>query len=106
MRPRPVRRVGSKVRDPSGPSVQGAVHPDLVLYNAGVDPHRGDRLGRLNLSSEGLLNRDRLVLDACLRRRIPVATVIGGGYDDLEPLVERHSLVFRAASEQARLHGL
>jgi acetoin utilization deacetylase AcuC-like enzyme len=77
-----------------------------VLYNAGVDPHRGDRLGRLNLSSEGLLNRDRLVLDACLRRRIPVATVIGGGYDDLEPLVERHSLVFRAASEQARLHGL
>jgi acetoin utilization deacetylase AcuC-like enzyme len=82
------------------------MHPDLVLYNAGVDPHRGDRLGRLNLSSEGLLNRDRLVLDACLRRRIPVATVIGGGYDDLGPLVERHSLVFRAASEQARLHGL
>jgi len=88
------------------PDLLDQVHPDLVLYNAGVDPHRGDRLGRLNLSSEGLLNRDRLVLDACLRRRIPVATVIGGGYDDLEPLVERHSLVFRAASEQARLHGL
>ena len=80
--------------------------PDLVLYNAGVDPHRGDRLGRLSLSSSGLLNRDRLVLDACLRRGIPVATVIGGGYDDLEPLVDRHSLVFRAATEQARLHGL
>ena len=88
------------------PDLLDQVHPDLVLYNAGVDPHRGDRLGRLNLSSEGLLNRDRLVLDACMRRRIPVATVIGGGYDDLEPLVERHSLVFRAASEQARLHGL
>jgi acetoin utilization deacetylase AcuC-like enzyme len=88
------------------PDLLDQVRPDLVLYNAGVDPHRGDRLGRLNLSSEGLLNRDRLVLDACLRRRIPVATVIGGGYDDLEPLVERHSLVFRAASEQARLHGL
>jgi len=80
--------------------------PQLVLYNAGVDPHRDDRLGRLCLSSDGLLNRDRLVLDACLRRGIPIATVIGGGYDDLEPLVERHSLVFRAASEQARLHGL
>ena len=80
--------------------------PDLVLYNAGVDPHRGDRLGRLCLSSTGLLNRDRLVLDACLRRGIPVATVIGGGYDELEPLVDRHSLVFRAAREQARLHGL
>ncbi|MFO8238938.1 MAG: hypothetical protein R6U00_11970, partial [Prochlorococcaceae cyanobacterium] len=47
-----------------------------------------------------------LVLDACLRRGIAVATVIGGGYDDLERLVERHGLVFRAAAEQARLHGL
>jgi acetoin utilization deacetylase AcuC-like enzyme len=82
------------------------VKPNLVLYNAGVDPHRHDRLGRLNLSNEGLLNRDRLVLDACLRRSIPVATVIGGGYDDLKPLVERHALVFRAAAEQARLHAL
>ena len=88
------------------PDLLDQQRPDLVLYNAGVDPHRGDRLGRLCLSSTGLLNRDRLVLDACLRRGIPVATVIGGGYDDLDPLVDRHSLVFRAATEQARLHGL
>jgi hypothetical protein len=32
--------------------------------------------------------------------------VIGGGYDDLHALVERHGLVFRAASEMALLHGL
>ena len=88
------------------PELLDQVRPQLVLYNAGVDPHHGDRLGRLNLSSAGLLQRDRLVLDACLRRQIPVATVIGGGYDELVPLVERHSLVFRAALEQARLHGL
>jgi acetoin utilization deacetylase AcuC-like enzyme len=88
------------------PDLLDQQRPELVLYNAGVDPHRGDRLGRLALSSEGLLNRDRLVLDACLRRGIPVATMIGGGYDDLAPLVERHGLLFRAASEQARLHGL
>jgi acetoin utilization deacetylase AcuC-like enzyme len=83
-----------------------SVRPDLVLYNAGVDPHRNDRLGRLALSDEGLLHRDRLVLDACLRRNIPVATVIGGGYDALEPLVQRHALIIRAALEQARLYGL
>jgi acetoin utilization deacetylase AcuC-like enzyme len=88
------------------PDLLDQERPQLVLYNAGVDPHRDDRLGRLCLSSQGLLNRDRLVLDACLRRGIPIATVIGGGYDDLGPLVQRHSLVFRAASEQARLHGL
>ena len=88
------------------PNLLDQVRPDLVLYNAGVDPHRNDRLGKLCLSSTGLLNRDRLVLDACLRRSIPVATVIGGGYDDLDPLVQRHGLVFRAAVEQARLHSL
>ncbi|QEY32072.1 histone deacetylase [Synechococcus sp. RSCCF101] len=78
--------------------------PQLVLYNAGVDPHRRDRLGRLELSDAGLLRRDHLVLDACLRRGVPVATVIGGGYDALPELVERHLLVFRAATDQARLH--
>ncbi|MEY2644879.1 MAG: hypothetical protein RLZZ611_1528 [Cyanobacteriota bacterium] len=96
-----LRAIGDRI-----PDLLDQQRPDLVLYNAGVDPHRDDRLGRLCLSSTGLLNRDRLVLDACLRRRIPVATVLGGGYDALDPLVERHSLVFRAAAEQARLHGL
>ena len=46
------------------------------------------------------------VLDSCLRRNIPVATVIGGGYDAMEPLVNRHALVIRASVEQARLHGI
>ena len=80
--------------------------PELVLFNAGVDPHRDDRLGRLALSDAGLMMRDRLVLDACLRRRIPTATVIGGGYDALTPLVQRHAIVVRAAAEQARLFDL
>ena len=88
------------------PNVLDALNPQLVLFNAGVDPHRDDRLGRLNLSDDGLLMRDRLVLDACLRRTIPVATVIGGGYDSLRPLVRRHAIVFRAAAEQARLFNL
>ena len=36
--------------------------PALVFYNAGVDPHADDRLGRLALSDEGLRARDRRVL--------------------------------------------
>jgi acetoin utilization deacetylase AcuC-like enzyme len=82
------------------------VRPHLVLYNAGVDPHRDDRLGRLCLSDAGLLARDRLVLEACHQRRIPVATVIGGGYDHLPALVERHTLVVRAAAAVAARHRL
>ena len=88
------------------PDLLDRFQPQLVLYNAGVDPHRDDRLGRLALTDLGLLQRDHLVLDACLRRKIAVATVIGGGYDAMTPLVKRHALVFRAASDQARLHGL
>ena len=88
------------------PEMLEQIRPDLVLFNAGVDPHRDDRLGRLALSDDGLLKRDRLVLDACLRRQIPTATVIGGGYDAIEPLVNRHSIVIRAAIEQARLFAL
>jgi len=81
------------------PPLLERVRPDLVLYNAGVDPHREDRLGRLCLSDGGLLARDRMVLQACRSRGIPVATVLGGGYDVLEALVERHALVFQAAAE-------
>jgi acetoin utilization deacetylase AcuC-like enzyme len=88
------------------PDALDTIAPDLVLFNAGVDPHRDDRLGRLSLSDAGLNMRDRLVLDACLRRRIPTATVIGGGYDTLTPLVQRHAIVVRAAAEQARLFDL
>ena len=88
------------------PEMLEQIRPDLVLFNAGVDPHRDDRLGRLALSDDGLLKRDRLVLDACLRRQIPTATVIGGGYDAIEPLVNRHAIVIRAAIEQARLFAL
>ena len=88
------------------PDLLSQERPELVLYNAGVDPHREDRLGRLCLSDEGLLQRDRLVLELCLRRGIPVATVIGGGYDALPSLVSRHALVFRAAMEVGLLMGL
>ncbi len=88
------------------PDLLSQVRPDLVLYNAGVDPHRDDHLGRLRLSDDGLYRRDWMVMEAALRRRIPVATVIGGGYDGLAALVERHTLVVRAAHELGRLHGL
>ncbi|WP_201455775.1 histone deacetylase family protein [Tropicimonas marinistellae] len=73
---------------------------DLVLYDAGVDVHARDRLGRLKLSYEGILARDRKVLTHFRSLGIPVATVIGGGYsEDLAEVSHRHSLIFRAAIE-------
>jgi acetoin utilization deacetylase AcuC-like enzyme len=76
------------------------VRPDLVFYDAGVDPHVEDRLGKLALTDTGLFQRDRLVLEECVRRGIPVAGVIGGGYaKDVDRLARRHCLLHRAASE-------
>ena len=54
--------------------------PSLVFYLAGADPHEGDRLGRLKLSTEGLAERDHRVFAACRERGIPVAVSMAGGY--------------------------
>lgn len=72
--------------------------PDLVLYDAGVDVHVDDRLGRLNITTSGMRRRDQFVIENCLDRRIPVATVIGGGYHaDHAHLASRHAVVIRTA---------
>ncbi|HQY94813.1 histone deacetylase [Caldilinea sp.] len=82
------------------PDLLTHVRPDLVLYDAGVDPHRDDVLGKLALSDAGLLRRDQFVLTSCVQHATPVATVIGGGYSkDLDALARRHTLIHRAASE-------
>jgi acetoin utilization deacetylase AcuC-like enzyme len=74
--------------------------PDMVFYNAGVDPHRDDRLGRLSLSNNGLRKRDRYVLGFFREHGIPVCGVIGGGYStDIEALAARHAILFETAAE-------
>ena len=74
--------------------------PDLVFYDAGVDVYAGDGLGYLNISKAGIEQRERLVLSTLKKLGIPVATVIGGGYDhDQKSLAQRHALVFQAAAE-------
>jgi acetoin utilization deacetylase AcuC-like enzyme len=85
------------------PDLLSQVEPDLVLYDAGVDPHVDDRLGKLALTDTGLYRREMQVLSTCLAAGYPVAAVIGGGYaDDLEALSDRHSLLHRAATEVYR----
>jgi acetoin utilization deacetylase AcuC-like enzyme len=75
------------------------VRPDLVFYDGGVDPHREDTLGKLALSDEGLYQRDEYVLTECIRRGIPVAGVIGGGYQrDIDRLAQRHCILHGAAT--------
>jgi acetoin utilization deacetylase AcuC-like enzyme len=85
------------------PGLLEEIRPDLVFYNAGVDPHVDDRLGRLALTEDGLWRRERLVLESCLAAGVPVAGVVGGGYaPDLEQLARLHTILPRVASEAAR----
>lgn len=61
----------------------------LVMYLAGADPHEGDRLGRLKLSYDGLIARDRAVMDWAWQRRIPLVMSMAGGYGrDIETTVQ------------------
>lgn len=80
------------------PKILDDFQPDLVLYNAGVDVHQGDVLGKLNLTDQGIYERDRYVLSTCSKSKLPVACVIGGGYDhNLSALVQRHSYLYQSA---------
>ncbi|MFO7726518.1 MAG: histone deacetylase [Oceanipulchritudo sp.] len=84
------------------PDLLDRTSPDLVFYDAGVDVHRDDRIGRFSLTDRGLEQRERLVMEAVRSRGIPLAGVIGGGYDqDLTALVQRHAWLHRVAREFA-----
>ncbi len=80
-----------------------AHRPDLLLYLSGVDPLGEDKLGRLSLSHDGLMDRDRLVFEFCRRRGIPVSIAIGGGYAvPIEASVTAYANTFRVARDVFR----
>lgn len=82
------------------PDLLSQVRPDLVLFDAGVDTHVEDRLGKLAMSDTGLYRRERLVMSTCASAGYPVAAVIGGGYaEDFQALARRHSILHRAAAD-------
>jgi acetoin utilization deacetylase AcuC-like enzyme len=77
-----------------------AFKPDIVLYQAGVDPLKEDALGRLSLTHEGLQERDRLVLKECRKHGIPVSLALGGGYaKPIDLTVEAHVGTYKAVRE-------
>ncbi len=74
--------------------------PELVIYLAGADPYRGDRLGRLALSKAGLAERDRRVLSALRAADIPVAIAMAGGYAEaIDDIVDIHFATVSLALE-------
>jgi len=79
--------------------IKHRISPDIVLYDAGIDVFVGDGLGNLEITREGIIKRDEMVLGNFHNRNIPVATVIGGGYSsDTQELASRHAIIFNVAA--------
>ena len=73
---------------------------DFVFYIAGVDVHFNDRLGKLNISDEGIRLRDEIVVENFFSKKIPLCGVLGGGYNkDFNKLVELHSILHQSCAK-------
>ena len=74
--------------------------PQLISYVAGADPFREDQLGGLNLTVDGLKQRDELVFRAARAREIPIMVTYAGGYAiHVEDTVSIHCNTVLAAAE-------
>ena len=65
-----------------------AINPDFIFYNAGSDILKGDKLGMMEISIEGMIKRDRFVFTCAKERKIPICMCLSGGYG-----YENHSAV-------------
>ena len=75
-----------------------AFKPDFIIYDAGVDIHVDDDLGLLDISTEGIYQRDKMVFETAKAHNIPIMAVIGGGYQrDIAALTEVHFQLIKAA---------
>jgi acetoin utilization deacetylase AcuC-like enzyme len=87
------------------PTVQKALdefQPEILFYVGGADPYCEDQLGGLSLTKEGLKTRDRKVFEEARRRKIPVATMLAGGYARrVEDTVHIHVNTILAARDVA-----
>ena len=55
-----------------------------------------DRIGKMNISTEGIKKREDLVINNFVKNKIPLPTVLGGGYNkSFDKLVLLHSFLHR-----------
>ncbi len=73
---------------------------DIVFYIGGVDVHYLDRLGLLNLSTQGLKEREIRIMKFIKKKNVPLVVTLGGGYNNnLRFLADLHTFIFKAINE-------
>ena len=76
---------------------------EVVIYLAGADPYKHDRFGRLDVSKEGLAQRDRMILHFCHEAGLPVVITMAGGYaPNITDTVDIHFQTVRIAAEHQK----
>lgn len=80
--------------------------PDLIFYLAGADPYERDQLGGLDITREGLRERDRIIIEGARKLGIPLVIILAGGYAyDVEDTVLIHINTINTARKAYRIHG-
>lgn len=66
--------------------------PTFILYVAGTDIYQGDRLGRMDISFEGVVKRDEMVFEISNQNHIPILMMLSGGYTKTSSQIIGHSV--------------
>ena len=81
------------------PKLFDTYSPRLVYFQAGVDALAVDSFGKLKMTRAGMLRRNHMVYDECIKRDVPLVITMGGGYSKpFDASVDAHADVFRAAA--------
>lgn len=81
-------------------SVLNHFQPDFVFYQSGVDVLASDKLGRLAMSLQGCMERDRIVFNTVKQLGVPVVCSMGGGYSpEIRTIIEAHANTFRMVQQ-------
>ncbi len=74
--------------------------PDFIFYQSGVDVLASDKLGKLGLSINGCKERDRMVIETCYQKNLPLTVSMGGGYSpQIRDIIEAHANTYRLVSQ-------
>jgi acetoin utilization deacetylase AcuC-like enzyme len=83
-----------------------AFEPELVYFLAGVDVLERDRFGKFGLSLAGAAERDRRVFRACKQSRVPIVSLMSGGYNrEIETTIQAHANTVLSALQVFDAHG-
>jgi histone deacetylase 11 len=75
------------------PAALDSFPADLLIYNAGSDIFKDDRLGRMRISADAIYARDEFVFSEAFRRNIPIVMLLSGGYASRSPQLIAGSII-------------